>query len=81
MACRKKLASGQWWYYCGETDMGQTAPALCVECEPITGHLLDGATLVEVEANQTKRAAAMYRFQAAGFAGCLEDYWETKESA
>ena len=30
--CRAKLAPGQWWGWCGETDMGQTAPALCVEC-------------------------------------------------
>ena len=30
--CRKKLAPGQWWSFCGETDMGQTAPALCTEC-------------------------------------------------
>lgn len=32
MACGKKLAKGQWWRFCGETDMGQTAPALCTEC-------------------------------------------------
>jgi hypothetical protein len=30
--CGKKLAAGQFWSYCGETDMGQTAPALCEEC-------------------------------------------------
>lgn len=30
--CRKRLAPGQWWGYCGETDMGQTLPALCTEC-------------------------------------------------
>lgn len=30
--CRKKLAEGQWWKFCGETDMGQTLPALCTEC-------------------------------------------------
>ena len=30
--CRKRLAPGQWWAFCGETDMGQTAPALCTEC-------------------------------------------------
>ena len=32
MACGKPLAAGQWWGFCGETDMGQTAPALCTEC-------------------------------------------------
>lgn len=30
--CRRKLASGQWFAFCGETDMGQTEPALCVGC-------------------------------------------------
>lgn len=32
MPCSRALAEGQWWSYCGETDMGQTAPALCVDC-------------------------------------------------
>ena len=30
--CRRPLADDQWWNFCGETDMGQTAPALCTEC-------------------------------------------------
>ena len=30
--CGKRLAEGQFWTFCGETDMGQTAPALCTEC-------------------------------------------------
>lgn len=30
--CKKRLAPGQHWAFCGETDMGQTAPALCTEC-------------------------------------------------
>lgn len=30
--CRRQLAPGQWWSFCGETDMGQTLPALCREC-------------------------------------------------
>jgi len=30
--CRKRLAPGQWWAFCGETDMGQSAPALCTNC-------------------------------------------------
>lgn len=30
--CGKKLKKGQWWSFCGETDMGQTLPALCTEC-------------------------------------------------
>ena len=30
--CMKPLAPGQWWGFCGETDMGQTLPALCTEC-------------------------------------------------
>lgn len=32
MGCKRKLAYGQWWSFCGETDMGQTVPALCTEC-------------------------------------------------
>jgi hypothetical protein len=30
--CRARLAPGQHWGYCGETDMGQTLPALCTQC-------------------------------------------------
>jgi len=30
--CRRPLADGQWWRFCGETDMGQTMPVLCTEC-------------------------------------------------
>lgn len=30
--CRRRLAPGQWWTYCGETDMGQSLPYLCTEC-------------------------------------------------
>lgn len=32
MGCGQELAPGQWFNYCGETDMGQSLPALCVEC-------------------------------------------------
>lgn len=32
MSCGKILKEGQWWHFCGETDMGQTPPALCTEC-------------------------------------------------
>lgn len=32
MSCGHTLAKGQWWNFCGETDMGQTLPALCTEC-------------------------------------------------
>jgi len=31
-SCGKLLAPGQWWRFCGETDMGQTLPVLCTEC-------------------------------------------------
>lgn len=31
--CGRILATGQWWNFCGETDMGQTAPVLCEKCE------------------------------------------------
>ncbi len=30
--CKKKLAQPCWWNFCGETDMGQTAPVLCTHC-------------------------------------------------
>jgi hypothetical protein len=30
--CGKRFAAGQWWGFCGETDMGQTEPALCEGC-------------------------------------------------
>lgn len=29
--CKRKLASGQWWHHCGDTDFG-SMPALCTEC-------------------------------------------------
>ena len=29
--CRAKLAPGQWWAFCGETDF-DSLPALCTEC-------------------------------------------------
>jgi hypothetical protein len=40
MACKRKLATGQWWGFCGETDMGQTLPVLCTECGG--EYILDG---------------------------------------
>lgn len=30
--CGAPLAEGQWWSFCGETDMGQSLPALCTVC-------------------------------------------------
>lgn len=32
MSCGKLLAPGQWWHFCGETDMGQTLPVKCTAC-------------------------------------------------
>lgn len=32
MTCKKSLAPGQWWGFCGETDMGQTLPVQCTAC-------------------------------------------------
>lgn len=32
MTCGAKLADGQWWHFCGETDMGQTLPVQCTDC-------------------------------------------------
>jgi hypothetical protein len=50
--CGRKLAPGQWWHTCGETDMGQTMPAQCGECaapEP-------GYTLADPDAPAPTRA-------------------------
>lgn len=74
MTCGKSLASGQWWNFCGETDMGQTAPVQCVECSPKYGYLLAGATEAQVADQDAKRAAAGERYKAAGFVGSLETY-------
>lgn len=30
--CRRQLADSEWFNFCGETDMGQTMPALCTDC-------------------------------------------------
>lgn len=30
--CNREIAEGQYWSYCGEKDMGQSAPALCRDC-------------------------------------------------
>lgn len=30
--CEAPLEAGQWWGFCGQTDMGQSLPALCTEC-------------------------------------------------
>lgn len=32
MYCSKPLAKGQYWNFCGETDMGQTVPVKCTHC-------------------------------------------------
>ena len=32
MCCNKALADGQYWNFCGETDMGQTDPVKCTHC-------------------------------------------------
>jgi len=32
MGCKRTLSANSWFNWCGETDMGQTLPALCVEC-------------------------------------------------
>ena len=35
--CGAKLADGQWWAFCGETDMGQGSPVLCEVCDVVNG--------------------------------------------
>ncbi len=72
--CGSPLAAGQWWTFCGETDMGQTAPVLCNVCQPKYGCLRQGATAEEVAALKKRFAAALERYKAAGFVGSVEDY-------
>lgn len=43
--CGKKLLPGQWWAYCGQTDMGQTSPILCEECWKPEFKLIQGAPM------------------------------------
>ena len=74
MSCGRILADFQWWTFCGETDMGQTMPALCVECDPPLGYLLSGATALEVTDADARRKAVFERWEAAGFVGDLNDY-------
>lgn len=40
--CGAPLIPGQWWGYCGETDMGQTLPALCTDCGGFYTKRVDG---------------------------------------
>lgn len=40
--CGRRLADGQYWTFCGETDMGQTQRAICQECGG-TFRLTEGA--------------------------------------
>lgn len=72
--CGKALAGGQWWKWCGETDMGQTIPVQCIECEPKYGLLLEGASDQEVEAQAKKIKEASNRYKASGYQGNLSDH-------
>ena len=78
MSCGKKLAPGLWWNFCGETDMGQTEPALCADCAP-NGYPLAGAAPADVDAYIGRRNAAFVRWQGAGYVGDLFDYWQPVE--
>lgn len=55
--CGKPLAPGNWWGYCGETDMGQTAPIQCNECDPIDGLPLLEKTQMSNNLRQAAQAA------------------------
>lgn len=72
--CGKPFAPGQRWAFCGETDMGQTAPVQCVECDPKYGFMLRGATPEQADAQAKKVAEALDRYKAAGYSGRLQDY-------
>ena len=58
--CMRKLAPGQWWSYCGETDMGQTAPFLCTECGG-SGKLEESATAQERKLREWDEACERVR--------------------
>lgn len=74
MICGSRLADGQWWGYCGQTDMGQTVAVQCIKCEPKYGYLLKGASREEIEEQNKKREMAFQKYKEAGFAGDLKDY-------
>lgn len=57
--CQRPLAPGQHWSFCGETDMGATDPALCVNCG---GSLL----LADVSARDVQKLKGAYYFDAKG---------------
>lgn len=76
MACGRPLAAGQWWTFCGETDMGQSAPALCTTCGGKYGFVLRGVPdeRTAVGAANASRATALEKWKAAGYIGNLDDY-------
>lgn len=54
--CRQPLAEGQWWNFCGETDMGQTAPALCTECGGVYEREEEAMTISDARAEAIGKA-------------------------
>jgi hypothetical protein len=55
--CKRRLKGGQWWTFCGESDMGQTNPALCTHCGgdllPVDDWIEHGDRLVRINAPMT----------------------------
>lgn len=77
VGCTRLLADGQWWNYCGESDMGQTTPVLCTVCSGKYGFIILDETKdqrAEVLGANTRRKEAGDRWEAAGYVGCLDDY-------
>ena len=69
MSCGKILKEGQWWHFCGETDMGQTAPALCEECEPGGFKLASPEIQAEHQRKKAERMAELEKERGAGTVG------------
>lgn len=69
MSCGKILKEGQWWHFCGETDMGQTPPALCEECEPGGFKLASPEIQAEHQRKKAEHMAQLEKERGTGMAG------------
>lgn len=76
MSCGRRLADGQDWSFCGETDMGLTSAALCTECGDKYGFILAGVDNERsaVSVANFARKVALERWAESGHVGRLEDY-------
>ncbi len=58
MACNKPLAKGQYWHFCGETDMGQSSPILCTHCGGVYVRTED--QIAEKQRTETKEVYGLF---------------------